>query len=404
MMNNLKIYITTLVLILSIISCNAQTSLSRLSFNEGKTTIIKNVVDMKGEELVLPKDVTLKFEMGGCLKNGKITGTNTSIVGYKQGIFDGVSITGQWNVPYISTDMFKDVSSVNSLQNVFALASEKIENVITIPEGNYVVAANLNGTTILPVPSNTEVIINGTIIMLPNDFTNYYIVGLKGENIKLHGKGEIVGDKHTHTGTKGEWGMGVNLARCKNVDIYDLTIRDCWGDCIYIGTESTDVRINNCTLNHGRRQGISVTSADGIYIYNCSISKVNGTAPQYGIDIEPNQGETVDNIIIENVEIYNCYGGILTYGKAKNARIGKVLLKECQVYNCLAKYPINFQTGESVVVENCYIEADENSAILFQNIDNVLAENNFLYSSNERPIKIISCKMKDISDNTIVKR
>lgn len=352
-MPNFKTYIPTFVLILSIISCNAQTSLSRLSFKKGKTTIINNVVDMKGEELVLPEDVTLKFEKGGCLKNGKITAANTSIAGFKQGIFDGVKITGQWNVKYISTDMFNnDISSVNYLQNVFALASEKVENVITIPEGNYVVAANSNATTILSVPSNTEVIINGTITMLPNDFTNYYIVGLKGDNIQLHGKGAIVGDKHTHTGSKGEWGMGVHLAKCKNVDIYDLTIRDCWGDCIYIGTESTDVRINNCTLDHGRRQGISITSAGNVLIENCVISNVGGTAPEYAIDIEPNKNDKIESVIIQNVKSIDCKGGFLTWGGAENCLINNVELYDCYVEGA-TKPDYAFNTSNVVKVVNC---------------------------------------------------
>lgn len=133
------------------------------------------------------------------MKNGKIIADNTSIAGYKQGIFDGVKIAGEWNVKYISTDMFRDISQLNSLQYVFAFASGKVDNVITILEGGYEMAASNNGGTILGVPSNTEEIINVTITMQPNDFTNYYIVDLKGKNILLHGKGEIVGDKHTHT-------------------------------------------------------------------------------------------------------------------------------------------------------------------------------------------------------------
>lgn len=402
-MSNLKSNITIFVLVLSILSCNAQNSLSSLTFKEGTTTVIKYVVDMKGADLVLPKNVTLKFERGACLKNGKIIADNTFIVGNKQAIFDGVEIAGEWNVKYISTDMFKDLSQLNSLQNVFALASEQVENIITIPEGNYEVAATSNGNTILGVPSNTEVIINGTIKMQPNGFTNYYIVELKGENIQLHGNGEIVGDKHTHSGTKGEWGMGVNLAECKNVDIYDLTIRDCWGDCIYIGSESTEVRINNCTLIDGRRQGISITSANGVYISNCRISKVYGTAPQYGIDVEPNKGGSVDNIIFENVEVYDCYGGILTYGKAENAHIGSVVIKGCKINDCVAKYPLNFQTGEMVEVIDCNVRTDEKTAILFQDLQRAVAKNNMLMTSNKQPIKIISSINKQILDNIIIK-
>lgn len=354
-MYDFKTFITTLVLILSIISCNAQTSLSRLSFKEGKTTIIKNVIDMKGEELVLPKEVTLKFEKGGCLKNGKITAANTSIAGYKQGVFDGVKIAGEWNVRYISTDMFKDISSVNSLQNVFALASEKVDNVITIPEDTYVVATSSNGTTILQVPSNTEVIINGTIIMEPNALASYNIVGLYGKNITLHGNGEIIGDKHTHIGKTGEWGMGVMIAGCTNVDVYDITIKDCWGDCIYIGENSTYVRINNCTLDHGRRQGISITSAGDVLIRNCTISNVGGTSPEYAIDIEPNKNDTVESVIIQNVKALDCKGGFLAWSGASNA-----LIKNVELYDCYVKGVVEneyaFYMANSIKIVNCTSE------------------------------------------------
>lgn len=402
-MYRLKHYISIVVVLLSVIRCNAQTTLKSLVFKEGETTVIKNVVDMKGGELILPKNVILKFEKGGRLKNGKVIAANTSISGYKQEIFENVKITGQWNVPYINTDMFKDILSLNSLQNVFALASDSVDNVVTIPEGDYVVEAIYNSQTILGVPSNTEVVVNGTITMLPNNFTNYYIFELKGENIRLHGKGEIIGDKYTHTGTAGEWGMGVLLTQCKSVDVSDITIKECWGDCIYIGTKSTDVRINNCTLIDGRRQGISITSANGVYISNCRISKVYGTAPQYGIDVEPNKGGSVDNIIIENVEIYDCYGGILTYGKAENAHIGSVVIKGCKINNCVAKYPLNFQTGEMVEVIDCYVRTDEKTAILFQDLQRAVAKNNMLMSSNKQPIKIISSINKQILDNIIIK-
>lgn len=352
-----KVYITTFLWLMCIISCNAQTTLSKLSFKEGKTTVIKNVVDMKGEVLLLPKNVTLKFEKGGCLKNGSITAANTSITGYKQGVFDGVKIAGEWNVKYIRTDMFKNLSQLNSLQNVFALASEKIDNVILIKEGIYKVAAKRNGETILSVHSNTEVIINGSIMMQPNGFTNYYIVGLKGENIMLHGRGKIIGDKHTHKGTKGEWGMGVLLTQCNNVDIYDLTIKDCWGDCLYIGTKSTNVRINNCTLDHGRRQGISITSAGTVLIENCVISNVGGAAPEYAIDVEPNKNDTVDSVIIRNVKSIDCKGGFLTWGGAKNCVIKNVELYDCYVKGA-SKPDYAFNTSYSIKVVNCASDRD----------------------------------------------
>lgn len=331
-MRTVEFYITICILLLSILSCDAQTSLSTLSFEEGKTTIIQSVIDMKEEELVLPKNVTLQFTKGGCLKNGKIIAANTSISGYKQGIFENVKIAGQWNVSYISTDMFRNSSQLNFLKNVFALTCDTVDNVVIVEDGEYTVAAYHLGESILNVPSNTEIIINGSIIMEPNELSSCSIVRLNGKNIKLHGRGEIVGDKHTHLGTTGEWGMGVMVAGCVNVDIYDIAIKDCWGDCIYVGQESINVRINNCTLEHGRRQGISITSAEQVLIESCVISNVGGTAPEYAIDVEPNKNDTVESVIIKNVKATNCKGGFLAWGGATNATINNI-----ELYNCYVK-------------------------------------------------------------------
>lgn len=352
-MLHFKTYLSTIVvLLLTIISCNAQTTLRGLVLKEGRTTIIKSVIDMSGKQLILPKNITLSFEKGGCLRNGKIVGDNTSIVGYKQGIFDNVEISGQWNVKYISTDMFKDLMKVNDLKNVFALTNDNVKNVVKIDDREFRVAARRVDETILKVPSNTEVILNGTIKMLPNSFTNYYILELNGENIQIHGSGAIIGDKHSHTGTTGEWGMGVMLRECSNVDICDITIKDCWGDCIYIGDKSTNVHINNCTLDHGRRQGISITSAGKVLIENCTITNVGGTNPEYAIDVEPNENDIVESVEIKNVKVIDCKGGFLTWGGAKNCHINNVELYNCHVQGA-TKAEYTFNTSNEIKIINC---------------------------------------------------
>ena len=348
-----KAYLSTFVLLLlTIISCNAQTPLCGLALIEGGTTIINSVIDINGGQLILPKNITLNFERGGRLKNGKIVGNNTSIVGYKQGIFDNVEISGQWYVKYISTDMFEDLMNVNSLKNVFALTNGNVKNVVKIEDKEFRIAAIRVDETILKVPSNTEVIFNGTIKMLPNDFTNYNIIELEGENIQLHGSGEIIGDKHSHIGTKGEWGMGLLLTNCKNVDVCDITIRDCWGDCIYIGAGSTGVRINNCILDHGRRQGISITSAGRVLIENCTITNVGGTNPEYAIDVEPNENDIVKSVVIKNVKVIDCKGGFLTWGGAKKSQINSVKLYNCHVQGAV-KAEYTFNTSKEIKIINC---------------------------------------------------
>lgn len=354
-MYNVKISILLSLLMLVCFGCHAQVP----TFKEGKTIPITRTIDLQGKALHLPQNVTLKFEKGGCFKNGSIIADNTSVIGYKQDIFDNVNISGRWNVEYISTDMFKDLTAVNSLKNVFALTSNKVNNVLIVEKGNYRVSADNKNLNILSVPSNTEVILNGVVTLEPNDLTNYYIVDLKGENIKLHGNGQIIGDKQTHTGTRGEWGMGIMLRECSNVDIYDLTIKDCWGDCIYIGDNTSGVRINNCTLDHGRRQGISITSATNVTIENCIITNVGGTAPEYAIDIEPNKNETVDSVFIKNVKSENCKGGILSGSGAANS------------------------CTRNIFVSDCYVGKFEKRSYCFSNTDNVKLVNNVSDKGNK---------------------
>ena len=316
---------------------------------EGNLTI-KDTIDLENRKCVLPEEISLNFK-GGLVKNGTLVGNNTKLRS-SGACFDRVRIMGTWSVPVISTSLFCNLNYDNALKDVVALSNPAVKNKIIIGRGDYQVSAYKNGDVCLPVNSNTELVINGTIRLTPNNFTNYYILQAEGHDIKIKGKGTIIGDKHTHTGKKGEWGMGINLDHAHNVIIKGLNIKECWGDCIYVGSESSDVRIEDCLLDHGRRQGISITSADGVTIKNCSITNVGGTAPEYAIDVEPNKGETVDNVTIEEVKVKDCRGGFLVYGKAPNAHVGKVVINNCCIEGA-RKIPISIIKCLSARVEKC---------------------------------------------------
>lgn len=106
-----------------------------------------------------------------------------------------------------------------------------------------------------------------------------------------------------HTGTGGEWGMGVNVEKSSNVKISDINITNCWGDGIYIGGESSNgVVIDGVISDNNRRQGLSITNAKNITITSSEFKNTNGTLPQAGIDLEPNPGQTVEDIKIDNIK------------------------------------------------------------------------------------------------------
>lgn len=95
---------------------------------------------------------------------------------------------------------------------------------------------------------------------------------------------------------KSEWRHAVVFIGCRQVLVEDLVIEQSGGDGIYLGTNSqhtpnrqVTIRRVDCNANH--RQGISVISAEDLLIEDCLLRHTQGTAPQAGIDFEPNHPE-----------------------------------------------------------------------------------------------------------------
>ena len=388
---------------------------------ENNKIVIDHDVDLKGCACILPKGITLVVN-GGAVKNGTLKGNMTRLE-FKGLVFDKVAIMGSWDVPQISTSMFTDLSYDNALKDVLALAHSKVQNTIVIEKGDYYVTAHKNADVCLTVPSNSTLIINGSVRLRPNAFPKCDIVRAKGNDIIISGNGSIVGDKHTHLGTDGEWGMGIRFHGVTNSSVRGLTIKDCWGDCIYVGGNSKNVTIENCWLDHGRRQGISITKADDVVIRNCKISNVSGTKPEYAIDLEPNANDTVNHITIENVETAACEGGVLaTIGKrnVEKKNIGQVTIRNCKL-SALSKYPIRMNCCERVSIENCTVNVtNEKAAISSSDIFNLVVKGNTINIEKsvdftlkntakkivgknfQQPIETIRVKQQDIRENRIV--
>ncbi|MED0978648.1 right-handed parallel beta-helix repeat-containing protein [Bacillus paramycoides] len=112
-----------------------------------------------------------------------------------------------------------------------------------------------------------------------------------------------------------EWGQGIQINGSHNIVINNVEISDCTGDAIatawleyklnssdYIQEDmGSYIYIHSCNLHHCRRQGISLTGSNDIYISSNKIHHigkadddvtVDGTAPMFGIDIESMWSET----------------------------------------------------------------------------------------------------------------
>ena len=363
----------------------------------GDKIIVTRKVDLKGKKVKLPQGYTLVFKKG-IVKNGTLIGNKTKI-SCDSKAFDHVTIEGDWNVPKISTALFVDLNYDNSLRDVMALTNEGIINDVEILEGTYYIKLTKNQETGFYITSNTNVRLDGIIRLRPNGFTNYQIVKLKGQNCSFNGTGMLIGDKLNHLGSTGEWGMGVEISRAENATVSGITIKDCWGDCIYVGNESKNVTINNCALDNGRRQGISITSADGVVIRDCIISNISGTDPGYAIDVEPNANETVNTVMVNNVKVHNCTGGYEVWGNAKDAKVRNVSFTNCTVRGTTAKYPMLIMKAEDISIEGCEVDSDSDYSVLVQEITSIKLQENTFKAKGRKPLNIIQSKRTEISNN-----
>ena len=123
------------------------------------------------------------------------------------------------------------------------------------------------------------------------------ITGSAGSAIKMH-KQEYAHSPNQRPLTN-EWRAGIELRSCSNVLISTLKIANTGGDGIYIGSATptgycSDVTIQNVTIDGAARNGVSVTSVQGLTIkdstiqYTQGVPGVAGDGPWAGIDFEPN--------------------------------------------------------------------------------------------------------------------
>ncbi|MCM1266377.1 MAG: right-handed parallel beta-helix repeat-containing protein, partial [Bacteroidales bacterium] len=174
------------------------------------------------------------------------------------------------------------------------------------------------------------------LVAIGNNKSNSQVIWAFGrKNVTISG-GQIIGERKIHKGSSGEWGHGILISGCKNVTIENVEISQCWGDGIYLGfydgpnTSSSGVTITNCNLHDNRRNNLSITDASNVTVTNCQFNRAKGTAPQYGIDIEPNSGRTCSNVTISNSTFQGNAGGTIQILGQLNAHVKGVKITNCK--------------------------------------------------------------------------
>ena len=271
---------------------------------------------------------------------------------------NGVTVIGKWemelqDVYYASWFASSDVQIAQDENLQAALNYATSKNRPLIIDAKFWVDAHrvhsnnpLYGALI--PKSNSKIIFtpSSSINVIHGSATNYNVIACaRGvDNIHIINP-KLIGDRIQHTYTAGsthEWGYGLVIYESSNVYVTNLDCSNMTGDGLYIGKEwdvvlnqvPTNIVVSNVNIDRVRRNGISFTAGDNVKILNPTINNIGnfdgiaGTAPESGIDIEPEESSVswnagarayIRNSTVHNLVMNNCGGG-LTMGLFKDGR------------------------------------------------------------------------------------
>lgn len=382
------VYLLSSIVIIDTYAGNPRPSvLDTLSPNS--TFIVKKDIDLHGHSFQFPEGVTI-IQKKGSFINGTLIGNGTILLASGKNVFNNVDIKGTWNVKEISSSLFSNMSDDRLFENINNMQTSQIHNHIILEDRRFDVSIGKENGYVLFVEDNATIEFKGDIYLQPNSLKYYSVVMIReSDNIKLLGGGSIVGDRNTHLGETGEWGMGISIYSSHNIDISGIAVKSFWGDGIYVAKSSERVKIYDLNISGCRRQGISLVGCKNVIIKDCSISNIKGTAPGYGIDLEPNPDQNVDSVLVHNITIKGCNGGVQMGAGAKNTTISNIVVEECQIYtDAYSEYPLNIVRVDNVYIVKCDIISN-NKGCKFWHCGNVTMQKSSVIVTNDEPSIVI---------------
>ena len=369
--------------------------------------------DLNGAAINLPANSVLQFA-GGSIKNGTLNGNNTVIeAGSNAVIFDSVVIGGTWNVGHIYDSWFAFNPSPSYVSNqiitdILALSNDDVYNTIHFDadrtyyfENTYKGRANL-GDDVRPdywklntsdydflriftgFTSNTHLIVNNTIQMLPTNQGAYFVFHIEGKsNIEISGTGTINADAKDHLYTDpfagtdyyGEWGHVFDFRSCDNIVIRDITVGYAFGDALAFsniayndngtkaaGPATKNVLVDGVKVLYARRNGIALGGNDytitNVYFEGCGSEAIRGTAPKAAIDFENDYTEIDPSGICTNVVMSDCKFKDNAYDVSSTIRwdLGEVPTGQLVTVNgCNFTAPLRLNKTRGLTFNDCHI-------------------------------------------------
>ena len=147
----------------------------------------------------------------------------------------------QMNVKQFGAKGDGETDDTESIQKAFDFCKN-----IIIKDGTYMIDAT---TSIYPKSDSYIKLVNATLKAITNGENTYRILYFHDvDNIIVEG-GIIQGERTTHTGETGEWGHCIHISGwSENITIKNLTIKDAWGDGIYLN-RGKNIHTENLSFN-----------------------------------------------------------------------------------------------------------------------------------------------------------
>jgi len=112
--------------------------------------------------------------------------------------------------------------------------------------------------------------------------------------------------------------------------------------------KSQNIRIENCTCDNNRRNGMTIESGRGIWVSDSYFINTNGVSPEAGVDIEPYYG----NSFLREVYFDNCY----LNGNAMADLYGQST-EHLRIKNCDFNGSVMFRGSQDVEISGCSLKS-----------------------------------------------
>jgi parallel beta-helix repeat protein len=305
------------------------------------------------------------------VQDGSKKGTSSLTISSGSVVPSGTSVK---SAPYnaYGDGVHDDTAAINACISAVNAAGG---GTVIVPAGTFMINAVANSWYGVRVLSNVTLYLSSGAVLqcITNGVDNYGIVNLSGNNATITGPGTISGDRATHTGTTGEWGMGIYVGNttATNCTISNVTVTNCWGDGIYVYETSgtTNLTITGVTCDNNRRQGMSIINVQGMTVTGSTFSNTHGTAPECGIDIEPNSPQIANNVNINHCTFTGNHGGAFQAGGAAGTTITNVVFDSNTLMGNSVAPRIAGDSGQAngIFIGYCYGQTSLANAIKITN-------------------------------------